>query len=124
MRRLISISMVAVLAAWLAIPLAGAHFSACNMKCCRRAAAKPHCSHMEDMEASGNAESGPEVYPDSSACPGKCCVKNTSIQFGLAAPGSASISAPPQIVSPSLVSFTFWLQPQYGHHGRAPPHTV
>ena len=53
MRRLISISMVAVLAGWLAMPLAGAHFSACNMMCCRRTVAKPHCSHMEDMEASG-----------------------------------------------------------------------
>ena len=124
MRRLISIAMVAVLAGWLAIPLAGAHFSACNMICCRRTVAKPHCSHMEDMEASGSAQSGPEVYAGSKACPGKCCVKGTSIQFGLAVPGLASIFSAPKFFSPFLSSISPWLRPQYSRHGRAPPHTV
>lgn len=124
MRRLVSISMVAVLAGWLATPIAGAYFFACDMKCCHRAAAKPDCSHMEDMEASGNAQSGPEVYAGSSACPGKCCVKGRSIQFGLAAPALASISYSQQIFSPFPGSFSPSLRLQYGHQGRAPPHTV
>jgi hypothetical protein len=124
MQRFISISMAVVLAGWLAIPVAGAHFSPCDMKCCHRPVAVPHCSHMEDMTASGRAGSGPEIHASSRACPGKCCVKGRSIQFGLAAPGFDYLLSVPQI-SPQPVSFLdHWLRADSLHAGRAPPHAV
>jgi hypothetical protein len=123
MRRFISISMVAVLAGWLALPVAGASFSPCDMKCCRRAVTPPHCSHMGVMEASGNAESGPEVHANSSACPGKCCVKGRSAHFGLAAPGFASSLLAAQISVPAHSFLNSRLRPDC-YSGRAPPHTI
>jgi len=123
MRRLISISMVAVLAGWLALPVAGAHFSPCEMKCCHRKAA-PHCSHVQGMEAPGTLESRPEIYPGSSVCTGKCCVKGRSIQFGLAAPDLASIFFVAQISALLLSNLDLRPLPEYGHSGRAPPRNV
>jgi hypothetical protein len=121
MRRLISISMVAVLAGWLALPVAGAHFSPCDMKCCHRVATVPHCSH---MGTSGNVERASEIHGSSSACPGKCCVKGRRVQFGLAAPGLSSFFLAVQIPPPFLSYLDLLVLPEHDHSGRAPPRTV
>lgn len=124
MQRFISISMVAVLAGWLALPAAGAHFAPCDMKCCHRAATAPHCSPTGTMQASGNAEHASELHGSASACPGKCCVKSRSTLFGLASPGLASFFLAVQI-SPSFVcNLDCLVLPEHDHSGRAPPRTV
>jgi hypothetical protein len=121
MRRLISISMVAVLAGWLAIPVAGAHFASCDMKCCRRAATvATDCSH---AHASGNAENEPEIHAGSSACQGKCCVQG-SIQLGSAEPALASVFLDTQISSSFLSSSDLHARRHYQHSGRAPPYAA
>lgn len=121
MRRLISISMVAVLAGWLAMP----QVYICDMKCCHRTTAVvSDCSHMEGMDTSGNAENVPEINVSSSACPGKCCVKGRSVQFGLAVPGFNYLFSTPQISPHSSPSLDVWLRADSLHASRAPPHIV
>jgi hypothetical protein len=112
--------MVAVLAGWLAMPV----ISACDMKCCHRAVTMSHCSHMEDMETSSNAESGLEIYAGSSACHGNCCVKGRSIEFGLAAPGIDYLFLVPKISRQAASSLELWLRPECLRASRAPPYTA
>jgi hypothetical protein len=120
MQRMISISMAAVLAGWLAVPV----ISACDMKCCHRAVTVSHCLQMEDKAAHDNAESEPEIYEGSSACPGKCCVKGRNIRFGLAVPGFDYCFSVPQVSAQSVSSLGLWLQASCLRASRAPPLTV
>jgi len=123
MQRFISISMVAVLAGWLALPAAGAHFAPCDMKCCHREAA-PDCGDMPGMEVSGMVQNAPEIHAGTSTALGKCCVRGRRIQFGLFTSDLGSVLFNLENSAPVLSIRKPQIALESGYSGRAPPRTV